>query len=131
MKFHTIPYATDDVAPGKYKGKFMGCSDLIAMEHGDGIFWTFEVEKGGELLTVTGVTSKSFALDPRCKARRWAEAIDPHFEPVSIDWESEECIGFPCLIDVIYYDGADGLRSTVKEVSKWENPPSAPKSDVS
>jgi len=130
VKFHTSRYATDDVDPGKYKAKFVECSDPVNMEHGDGIFWTFEVEKGGETLTVTGVTSVSFALDPRCKARRWAEAIDPSFTPAVMEWDSDKCNGDVCLIDVVYYGGQGELRSTVKEVQKWESQPSEPKSDV-
>jgi CubicO group peptidase (beta-lactamase class C family) len=109
----------------------MGCSDPVALQFGESVFWTFEVNVNDHLLTVQGVTSTSFAVDPRCKARRWAEAIDPSFTPDRLEWDDDPLIGKPCIIDVVYFEGADGLRSTVKEVYKWENPPSEPKSDVS
>ena len=131
MKFHTTRFVTDDVPPGKYTAIFSGCSAPVAMQFGEAIFWGFEVMVKGESLMVNGVTSTSFALDPRCKARRWAEALDPTFTPAVDTWDSESVVGEKCIIDVVYFDGSEGLRSTVKEVYKWESQQSEQKSDAS
>lgn len=121
MKHQVTEFQSDDVAPGKYQGWFNGCRGPIATVNGEALFWEFKVRVGAETLTVSGMTSTAFSRDPRCKAPRWARAIDPHFTPDSEEWDDEKAIGMVCAVEVVYFDSQGGLRSTVKDVLPWEN----------
>ena len=119
MKTQVSQFTTDDVKPGRMHGIFLGRKGPVTTANGQMIFWEFEVEQDGETKVVSGVTSDSFNHDSRCKAMKWAQAIDISLTDQDLEWDDEQAIGNECIIEVVYREVGDQLISSVKEVLPW------------
>jgi len=126
MKTKVQAFISDHVDPGVYNAVFTGREGPVSGKHGGMLFWTFEIDLGEEAATVAGVSSTSFCLDDRCKAHKWAKAIDPNFTDECEEWDDEDAVGNVVQITVVDYGSGENVASRVEKVQPCQDEPSEP-----
>lgn len=116
MKTQVQSFSSDHVEEGTYVAKFLGRKGPVQAKHGGMLFWEFQVKIDGEEYVVAGVSSTAFSTDDRCKAHRWAKAVDPEFTDESIEWDDENAVGLEVQIAVEDYRTGEDVSSRVIEV---------------
>lgn len=126
MKTDVQSFISEHIPEGSYVGKFMGRKGPVAAKHGGMIFWEFEVEIKKDSFTVAGVSSTSFSTDDRCKAHKWAKAIDPNFTDDSESWDDDDAVGNLVQITVEDFVQGDLESSRVVTVEPCPDDPRDP-----
>lgn len=116
MKVPITKHVVDYVKPGTYPARYECRRGPQPAEHGPMYFWEFLVVVDSEVKTVVGVTSANFIDYPKCKAYRWARAIDPGLVPDADFWDDEAAKGLECQVVVEDRAVAGDMISSVKDV---------------
>jgi len=105
-----------DLDPGMYVAMFQGREGPHPGKFGKFVVWSFAIDVEGEPEVYTGLTSMNFIASRRCKAWRWARAIDPTLSEETEEWDDVEHVGkvVQVLLDVKGDDDSGFL--SVKEV---------------
>lgn len=120
-----------ELEPGTYDALFQGRQGPHPGRYGDFVVWEFAVTVDGEEVTYTGLTSDKFYASRRCKAYRWAHAIDPTLTEETKEWDDVAFVGVTVRIMLDYPSPETPTLLNVKEVLPWAGQRYAPKSAAS
>jgi hypothetical protein len=114
---HTVQKSLfEDMEPGIYDATFQGTEGPHEGKFGLFLKWHFDIHHNGEDIPYDALTSDAFVSTSRCKAWRWAKALDPTLTAETPEWDDEQFIGTKVQVALEWQDEDNPGFLKIKEV---------------